>query len=56
MSEGVDFEGDSLIVMNDLKELEGNLPQDELKWLSNFVIDSYLKIVTSESTGVEVFG
>lgn len=56
MGEGVDFEGDSLIVMNDLKELEGNLPQDELKWLSNFVIDSYLKIVKSESTGVEVFG
>ena len=56
MGKGVDFEGDSLIVMNDLKELEGNLPQDELKWISNFVIDSYLKIVTSESTGVEVFG
>ena len=56
MGEGVDFEGDSLIVMNDLKELEGNLPQDELKWLSNFVIDSYLKILKSESAGVEVFG
>ena len=37
MGEGVDFKGDPLIDMSDLKELEGNLPQDDLKWLSNFV-------------------
>lgn len=55
VGEGVDFEGDSLIDLNDLKELEGNLPQDESKWLSNFVIDSYLQMIKSESTGVEVF-
>ena len=56
MGEGVDLEGDSLIDMSDLKVLEGNLPQDDLKWLLNFVIDSYLQIVKGEITSVEVFG
>ena len=56
MGEGVYFEGDPLIDMSDLKALEGNLPQDDLKWLSNFVIDSYLQIVKGESTDAEVFG
>ncbi|EDO30671.1 predicted protein [Nematostella vectensis] len=56
IGEGVEFEGDPLINMRDLKEVEGKLPKDKMKWLSNFVIDSYLKIVKSESTNVEVFG
>lgn len=30
-------------------------PQNQLKWLSNFVIDSYLECVKNETTGVEVF-
>ena len=54
MGEGVHFEGNSLIDVNDLKELDGSLP-DDLKWISNFVINSYLQLVKSESTGVEVF-
>ena len=56
MGEGVDFEGDPLIDVSDLRALEGSLPQDDLKWLSNFVIDSYLQIVKGECTGVEVIG
>ena len=40
--------------MNDFKELEEDWPQDESKCLSNFVIDSYLQIIKSESSGVEV--
>ena len=31
VDEGADFEGDPLININDLKQLEGNLPQDDLE-------------------------
>ena len=54
MGKVADFEADPLLDMNNLKELEGNLPQNEWKWLSNFVIDSYLQIVKTETNGVEV--
>lgn len=45
LSGGVDFEGNPLIDTKDLKELEGNSPQDDDKWISNFVIDSYLQLI-----------
>ena len=56
MGKGIDFESDSLIDMKDLRELEENLPQDECKWLSNFVIDSYLQMIKSQCPGVQVLG
>ena len=52
VSGGVDFEGDSLINTNDLKELDGNAPGDEDNWISNFVVDSYLQLVKTASAHI----
>jgi len=59
MSRGVELGGYPLINLNDLIELNGNAACDEEKWISNFIIDAYLKLIKSESNEknlcIEVF-
>ena len=60
VSKSIDFEGDPLINARDLQELEGKATNDEAKWITNFIVDSYLQLVktTSAEKGlcIEVFG
>ena len=44
----MEFGGDTLISLSDLKELDGKGDTDEEKWIPNFVIDSYLHLIKSE--------
>ena len=44
----IEFGGDTLISLSDLKELDGKGDTDEEKWIPNFVIDSYLHLIKSE--------
>lgn len=44
------FEGVNLIGMNDLQELSGRGVNDRDRWLSNFIIDEYLKIISKHSS------
>ncbi|XP_044173468.1 uncharacterized protein LOC122957423 [Acropora millepora] len=46
----VAFGGSSLINLNDLMELSGRGKKDTDKWLSNFVIDGYLKIISTQAS------
>ena len=46
----VKFGGSPLIVSNDLSSLHGGHQKDEDNYLSNFVIDSYLKVLAEAST------
>lgn len=43
VSGGIEFDGDPLINANDLKELDGKAPGDDGKWITNFIVDSYLQ-------------
>jgi len=56
ISEAIDFKGDPLIDIRDLKELEGKAVEDESKWVTNFIVDAYLQLVKAESAqkGVKV--
>ena len=60
VSKGIEFEGDPLIDASDLKGLEGKATDEEAKWISNFIVDSYLPLVKSASVqnghSTEVFG
>lgn len=60
VSKSIDFEGDPLINAHDLQELEGKATNDEAKWITNFIVDSYLQLVktTTAEKGlcIEVFG
>lgn len=42
--------GDSLITEQDLNGLAGGRPNDEDNYLSNFIIDAYLKILAKEES------
>ena len=44
----IEFGGDTLISLSDLKELDGKGNTDEEKWIPNLVIDSYLHLMKSE--------
>lgn len=46
----VKFGGSPLIVSNDLSSLHGGHQKDEDNYLSNFVIDSYLKVLAETAT------
>ena len=56
ISEAIDFKGDRLIDIRDLKGLEGKAAADESKWVTNFIVDAYLQLVKAESAqkGVKV--
>ena len=41
------FDGEPLVTNDDLKDLCGNSPSIQDKWLSNFAIDAYLKLLKS---------
>ena len=61
VSKNIDFEGDPLIIIaSDLQELKGKATNDEAKWITNFIVDSYLQLVktTSAEKGlcIGVFG
>ena len=60
VSKGIDFEGDPLIDTSDLERLDGKATEDEAKWITNFIVDSYLKLVKTASAQkglcIEVFG
>ena len=43
----VDFEGDPVISIQDLRALSGEALNSEGKWLPNFVVDGYLKLITT---------
>ncbi|KAK3741499.1 hypothetical protein QZH41_002968 [Actinostola sp. cb2023] len=45
----ITFGGSNLITMNDLQGLLGNASRPNGKWVSNFVIDEYLKLIKSAS-------
>lgn len=49
VSKSIDFEGDPLINARDLQELEGKATNDEAKWITNFIVDSYLQLVKTTS-------
>ena len=54
------FDGEPLVTNDDLKDLCGNSPSIQDKWLSNFAIDAYLKLLKSSMqhcnhVNVEVF-
>ena len=38
----MEFGGDTLISLSDLKELDGKGDTEEEKWIPNFLIDSYI--------------
>jgi len=48
------FSGSKLISLNDLQSLVGNENNPQDKWLTNFVIDEYLKLIQSASEGKNV--
>lgn len=50
----VAFHGSNLISMNDLQSLVGNVDNQQDKWLTNFVIDEYLKLIQSASQEKDV--
>lgn len=56
ISKAIDFKGDPLIDIRDLKDLEGKAAEDESKKITNFIVDAYLQLVKSESAqkGVKV--
>lgn len=56
ISKVIDFKGDFLIDIRDLKDFEGKVVEDELKWIINFIVDVYLQLVKFESVqkGVKV--
>ena len=43
----ITFGGGNLLTCDDLKDLIGNAKGSREKWVSNFVIDKYLKLVKS---------
>lgn len=48
------FSGSKLISLNDLQSLVGNEDNPQDKWLTNFVIDEYFKLIQSASEGKNV--
>ena len=48
------FSGCKLISLNDLQRLVGNEDNPQGKWLTNFVIDEYFKLIQSASEGKNV--
>jgi hypothetical protein len=50
LSYEVPFGGNPLISVQDLKELSGKGEKATDKWLTNFVIDEYLKIISTQSS------
>lgn len=42
ISKVIDFKGDFLIDIRDLKDFEGKVVEDELKKIINFIVDVYL--------------
>ena len=56
ISEAIDFKGDPLIDIRDLKGLEGKAAADKSKWVTNFIVDAYLQLVKAGSAqkGVKV--
>ena len=50
----ISFGGGSLINFNDLRGLFGNSEKQEDNWLSNFVIDTYLSLIQSGDTKINL--
>ncbi|EDO31405.1 predicted protein [Nematostella vectensis] len=49
----IQFNGDGIISLEDLQEVSGRGTNPRDNWLSNFVIDSYLKLVSSQASQVK---
>lgn len=53
MSGHTNFKGSHIIAKKDLEELYGEENKSNSKWLSNFIIDEYLKLVSEKSCNIK---